>query len=101
MPLFLKIVVGIILAYLLFEIVEHMIIPAVWLIMKGKRKDVTGPLGLIGEIGEVKEWRGKEGKIFVHGSIWTATSDAPLAPGDKAKVIGVEGLELRIETISA
>ena len=101
MPLILKIIVGVILAYVLFELFEHVIIPLAWLILKGKRKQRTGPAALIGEIGEVKEWSGTEGKIFVHGSIWAGTSDVPFTPGDKAKVIGVEGLVLKIEPISA
>lgn len=100
MPLFLKIIVGVILAYVLFELFEHVIIPLAWLILKGKRKQLTGPTALIGEIGEVREWNGTEGRIFVHGSIWAAMSDVPLVPGAKAKVVGVEGLVLKIELIS-
>jgi len=100
MSIFLKIIVGIILVYLLFEIFEHAIIPLAWLILKKKRKHVTGPLGLVGEIGEVREWDGNEGRIFVHGSIWAATSDNPLTPGDKAEVLDVEGLVLKIKSIT-
>jgi membrane-bound serine protease (ClpP class) len=100
MPMFLKIIVGIIVAYLLFEIVEHAIIPLSWLVLKKKRKHVTGPLGLIGEVGEIREWNGTEGKIFVHGSIWAATSDDPFIPGDRAEVLDVEGLVLKIKPIT-
>jgi membrane-bound serine protease (ClpP class) len=100
MPMFLKITVGIILAYILFEIVEHAIIPLAWLILKKKRKHVTGPLGLIGEVGEIREWSGTEGKIFVHGSIWAATSDDPFTRGDRAEVLEVEGLVLKIKAIT-
>jgi membrane-bound serine protease (ClpP class) len=99
MPLFLKIVVGVILVYLLFEFVEHVIIPLAWLILKKKRRQVTGPAGLIGEVGEVREWSGTEGKIFVHGSIWAATSNDPFMAGDKAEVIDVEGLVVIIKSI--
>ena len=94
MPMFLKIVVGIVVLFVLFEIVEHLVIPLAWLILRKKRKHVTGPLGLIGEVGEIKEWSGMEGKVFVHGSIWAATSNVPLSQGDKVKVVDVEGLEL-------
>jgi membrane-bound serine protease (ClpP class) len=100
MPLFLKIVVGVILAYLLFEFVEHAIIPLAWLILKKKRKHVTGPLGLVGEVGEIREWSGTEGKIFVHGSIWAAMSDEPFMTGDRAEVLDVEGLVLKIKPIT-
>jgi membrane-bound ClpP family serine protease len=56
---------------------------------------------LIGEVGEIREWSGTEGKIFVHGSIWAATSDDPFTRGDKAEVLDVEGLVLKIKTITA
>lgn len=76
-----------------------MIIPLAWLIVNGKRKLVSGPSGLIGEVGEVKEWSGTEGRIFVHGSIWAAKSDASLDAGEKAEVIDIEGLVLKIKSI--
>ncbi|MGD8539743.1 MAG: NfeD family protein [Candidatus Aminicenantes bacterium] len=94
MPLFLKIIIGVVLAYLLFELFEHVIIPIAWLIFKGKRKQLTGPASLIGEVGEVKEWRGMEGSVFVRGSNWAATSDSSFTPGDKVAVDNVEGLTL-------
>jgi membrane-bound ClpP family serine protease len=97
MPLLLKILGGVIAAYLLFEFVEHAVIPLASLIFKGKRKQVTGPSSLIGEIGDVKAWSGTEGRIFVHGSIWAATSNSTLNPGDKVEIAGIEGLILRIK----
>lgn len=97
MPMFLKIVVGIIVVYLLIEFVEHAIIPLAWLIVRKKRKHVTGPLGLIGKVGEIREWSGTDGKIFVQGSLWAATSDDSFTPGDKAEVLDVEGLVLKIK----
>lgn len=100
MPMFLKVIVGIFLAYLLFEIVEHAIIPLAWLILKKRRKHLTGSLGLIGKVGEVREWKGTDGRIFVHGSIWAATSDASFKPGDKVEVLDVEGLVLKIKSIA-
>jgi membrane-bound ClpP family serine protease len=99
-PLFQKIVVGVILAYLFFEFIEHAIFPLAWLILKKKRKYVTDPLGLMGEVGEIREWGGNEGRIFVHGSIWAATGDYPFTRGDKAEVLDVEGLVLRIKPIT-
>jgi len=93
----LKIFFFILLAYLLFELIEHVVIPLFWLILKKKRKPVTGDSGLIGEIAEVKEWNNSEGKVFVHGELWWATSEEPLSPGDKAKVQTVKGLTLKVK----
>lgn len=93
----LKVFLFIILAVLLFEIIEHVVIPLFVLILKKKRRPVTGKSGLIGEIGEVKEWSGTEGKIFVHGELWWATSEEPLSPGDKAEIQSVNGLILKVK----
>jgi membrane-bound serine protease (ClpP class) len=95
-----KVVIGIVFVYLLFEFIEHAIFPLVWLILKKKRKQVTGSAGLIGEVGEVREWSTTEGRIFVHGSIWAATSDYHFTPGDKAEILDVEGLVLIIKPIT-
>ncbi|HEA64730.1 MAG TPA: hypothetical protein ENI02_01130 [Candidatus Aminicenantes bacterium] len=93
----LKIFLFIVLAYLLFELIEHAIIPLLGLILKKKRKPVTGSSGLIGKVGEVKEWSNKEGKVFIHGELWWATSEDPLSPGDKAVVQNVQGLTLTVK----
>jgi membrane-bound serine protease (ClpP class) len=93
----LKVFLFIILAYLLFEFIEHAVIPLVWLILKKKKIPVTGSSGLIGEVGEVKEWSNTEGRIFVHGALWWATSEEPFSPGDKAEVQSVQGLTLTVK----
>lgn len=92
-----KVLLFIILAYVLFEFLEHAVLPLFWLILKKKKRAVTGPSGLIEEVGEVKEWSGKEGKIFIHGELWWATSEEPLSPGDKAVVQNVQGLTLTVK----
>lgn len=91
-----KVLLFIVLAYVLFEFIEHAVLPLFWLILKKKKRAVTGPSGLIGEVGEVKEWSGKEGKIFVHGELWRAESEEPFSPGDKAVVQNVQGLTLTV-----
>ena len=62
------------------------------------RQDEVG--NVIGEIGQVKEWNEMEGKIFVHGELWNAESDTPLAKGDKVVIQSVEGLTLKVKPIS-
>ena len=93
----LKIFLFILLAYLLFEFIEHIIIPLLWIILKKKRRPLTGPSGLIGEVGEDKEWSNTEGRIFVHGELWGAMSEEPLSPGDKAVIQNVQGLILTVK----
>ncbi len=82
---------------MLFELIEHIVIPLFALILKKKRRPVTGDSGLIGEIAEVKEWNNTEGRVFVHGELWWATSEEPLSPGDKAEVQTVKGLTLKVK----
>ncbi|MGH7778633.1 MAG: NfeD family protein [Candidatus Binataceae bacterium] len=62
----------------------------------------TGIEGMIGEIGEVREAiaAGTPGKIFVHGEIWRATSPEALAPGARARVTAVKGLEVEVRRAS-
>ena len=55
-----------------------------------------GAGGLIGEIGVVKELIDGEGRIFVHGEYWNATSDLKIAPGEKVRVIDIQGLVLKV-----
>jgi len=93
----LKVLLFIFLAYLLFEFIEHAVMPLLWLILKKRRKPLTGTSGLIGEVGQVKEWSNTEGRIFVHGELWWATSEEPLSPGDKAVVQNVQGLTLIVK----
>jgi membrane-bound serine protease (ClpP class) len=56
----------------------------------------TGSEGMIDEIGEVREpiTPGTAGRVFVHGEIWRAVSDATLAAGTRARVTAVRGLEI-------
>lgn len=91
-----KILLIIVGCYLIFEIVEHLVLPLVWILMGKKKKALTGPSGLIGEIAEVKEWQDSEGKVFIHGEIWWAECDVPLKPGDRAIVESVERLVLKV-----
>ncbi len=96
----LKILIIIVLGWLLFEVVEHAVVPLVWLVMKKNRRPKTGAEGMIGEIGEVREWSGGAGRIFVHGELWKAESAVLLSVGDKVVVQSVQqGLALIVEPL--
>ena len=91
-----KILLILVACYLAIELIEHLVLPLVWLAMGKKKKAVTGASGLIGDIAEVKEWHNSGGKVFVHGEIWGAECDALLKPGDKVVVKNVERLTLKV-----
>jgi len=64
-----------------------------------KRPVVTGSEALIGAEGETVSWQGSEGRVRVNGEIWLARSDASLAAGNRVKIVGRDGLVLRVEDI--
>ncbi len=60
-------------------------------------KIATGAQGLIGEIGIAQTPLAPQGKVFVHGELWDATSSAAVAPGQGVIVRNVDGLLLRVD----
>ncbi len=59
-------------------------------------KPFTGAEGLVGEKGIAKTRIDPEGKVFIHGEFWNATSEEVVEAGGKVKVVGVENLLLRV-----
>ena len=90
----LLILIGI--AIILFEVVEHVVLPLFWLLKDRKKMSVCGATGMLGKVGEVKDWQGTEGKVFVNGELWRAVSDDPLLPRDKVIIKELEGLTLKV-----
>ena len=72
-----------------------------YLVFKSQKKKPTlGMEGLLGEIGEVKVGLNPTGKIFVHGEYWNAEGDGEIALGEKVRVVGVEGMTLKVQRLS-
>jgi membrane-bound serine protease (ClpP class) len=69
------------------------------LLRSRKRPVVTGSEALIGAEGETVSWQGGEGRVRVKGEIWLARSDTALAAGNRVKIVGRDGLVLRVEDI--
>ena len=69
--------------FLLFEFIEHVVIPLIWFIKDRKRRSMCGVTSMLGKVGEIKYWKKSEGKIFVNGELWRAVSDFPLSAGDR------------------
>jgi membrane-bound serine protease (ClpP class) len=59
----------------------------------------TGYQGLIGQIAVAKESLAPDGKVFVHGELWNATSEDIVPEGSRVEVIGVENLWLKVRKI--
>ena len=62
-------------------------------------KPTTGTEGLVGEIGTASTPIAPEGKVYIHGEFWNATSDQMIETGERIQVIGVTNLKLRVKKI--
>lgn len=62
-----------------------------------RNKVVTGPQGLIGEVGTAQTPLSPQGKVFVHGELWDAVASTNIAPGQRVIVRQVDGLQLRVD----
>jgi membrane-bound serine protease (ClpP class) len=71
--------------------------------LKARRAKVTtGEQGLIGEIGVVQTPLAPEGRVFVHGELWTAVAPCEVAVGEQVVVRAVsEGFVLTVEPVRA
>lgn len=63
-------------------------------------KVATGAGGMVDEIGVAKTDLDLEGQVFVHGEWWNAVSTGPVRHGAKVRVLGVDGLRLRVAPLN-
>lgn len=56
----------------------------------------TGAEGLVREVGVARTDLAPVGRVFVHGELWRAESETPVARGAEVEVVAVEGLRLRV-----
>jgi membrane-bound serine protease (ClpP class) len=65
--------------------------------LRARRTPVrTGLEGLIHEVGTARSALAPRGKVFVHGEIWDAVSDVPVAPGEPVEILGVRNFTLSV-----
>lgn len=58
-----------------------------------RRRAVTGAQALVGKTGVVAT----RAQVRVAGELWHATAPEELVPGDKVKIVSVDGLTLAVE----
>jgi len=64
------------------------------------KKRATGSDGMVGEIGTAKtDVKEDGGTVYVHGEFWNASSEKLINKGQKVRVIGVEGMILKVEVM--
>jgi membrane-bound serine protease (ClpP class) len=63
-----------------------------------RRRPATGADGLVGEAGVVRATLAPEGQVLVRGEIWRAVAadGTPVGEGERVRVVGIDGLTLRV-----
>lgn len=62
------------------------------------RKRATGSDGMLGEIGTARtDVNTDGGTVYVHGEFWNAASDKLIKSGNKVRVVGIDGMTLKVE----
>ena len=56
----------------------------------------VGADSMLGALGEVREEISPEGLVFVGGALWKATAASPIPAGSPVRVVGRDGLELKV-----
>ena len=64
-----------------------------------RNKVLTGPAGMIGEIGVTRTALEPEGQIVVRGEYWDAIASANIPAGAQVRVKSVAGLKLHVEPL--
>lgn len=91
-----EVLIFVIAAVVLFELVEHVVIPTAAVVAARKRQPSTGAEGMVGKTGEVLSWSGTEGKVRVDGEVWRAESRIQLVTGDVVVVRAIRALTLEV-----
>jgi len=65
-----------------------------------RRRPAAGVEELIGSVGTAATPLDPEGKIFIRGEYWSVLADADVEEGGRVEVVSVEGLKLRVRSVS-
>jgi membrane-bound serine protease (ClpP class) len=81
-------------------VVSGFFIIVIWMAIKAQlRKHLTGVEAMVGTETEALTDIANEGKVFLKGQYWKATSEKLIKKGAKVKIVKVEGLSLIVEEI--
>ena len=61
-----------------------------------RRRPLLGATGLVGQTAVARGALEPEGQVSVHGELWRAVADRPLADGAAVTIVDVQGLTLRV-----
>ena len=63
------------------------------------RKPASGSEGLIGMVGVATSRIAPQGKVFVHGEYWNASSADAIEDGEEIEVVGIKGLKITVKKV--
>jgi membrane-bound ClpP family serine protease len=89
--------VTLVLAVIAFELIEHVLVPIFWFLVKGRKKSDYGIGEMKGQTVEIQYWGDKSGIVLFHAERWQAVSEKPMQPGEKAIVEEISGLTLKVK----
>jgi len=89
--------VMLVMAFIAFELIEHVLVPIFWFLLKGRKKSDYGIGRMKGQTVEIKCWEDKSGIVLFHAERWQAVSEKPMQPGEKAIVEEISGLTLKVK----
>ena len=92
-----SVIIAVVIAFIAFELIEHVVLPLIWFIKDKNKKSKYGVTALVGKVVEIKQWNKTDGKVMVNGELWNAVCDVQLTVGDKAEIIDVTGLTLKLK----
>jgi membrane-bound serine protease (ClpP class) len=61
-----------------------------------KHRVTAGREAMLGARAEVTDWAGLRGHVFLQGERWNATSSQPLQPGQRVRIVAIDGLTLAV-----
>lgn len=82
---------------LAFGLITTFLIRIAW--RARQNKVMVGPEALVGAIGIAQQEIAPKGQVLVHGELWLAESESPIAAGDRVRVRSVRGLTLLVEVV--
>ena len=65
-----------------------------------KARPTLGFDGMLGEIGDVRAKLNPAGKVFVRGELWNAEADGEIDIGEKVKIVGYDGMNLKVRRLT-
>ena len=90
-------IITIIICFVVFELIEHVVLPLIWFIKDRNKNSNYGVTGMLGKVVEIKQWDKTEGRVLVNGELWRAVCEVPLSQGSKAVILDIKGLILKLK----